>query len=341
MGRRFALVLTLAPLLWPAAGFANDSTAFQATTGIELTTTPDIRMLSEELFVSPREIRVSYVFRNVGAKPVETLVAFPFPDLDLAPGLTASNWQFPVDQPNFLGFKVWIDDRPVTPTLERRAFVGTKEVTRELEETRALDVLAPWSAVGGYDAQVGKLPPGAIERLRASGLVKEGDDTDNPQWTLRSRYYWRQTFPPGADVRVRHVYKPFTGGALTDKPSTSDGRSAVGRYLGPESNRTGDRYCIDAATRRALAKLETPEPGMVVDYGATELDYILTTARNWRGPIGRFHLTIDKGDPKGILSLCWNGLKKTGPTVFESTLTDFVPDRDIKLVIFSANKRPQ
>ena len=80
---------------------------------------------------------------------------------------------------------------------------------------------------------------------------------------------------------------------------------------------------------------------MVVDYGATELDYILTTARNWRGPIGRFHLTIDKGDPKGILSLCWNGLKKTGPTVFESTLTDFVPDRDIKLVIFSANKRPQ
>ncbi len=339
MSRR-NVAFALALLLWPAAGFANDSTAFQATTGIELTTTPDIRMVSEELFVSPAEIRVAYVFRNVGAKPVETLVAFPFPDLDLRPGLTASNWQFPVDQPNFLGFKVWIDDRPVTPTLERRAFVDGKEVTRELEQTGALDVLAPW-ARGGYDAQVNKLPAGAIERLRAAGLVKEGDDSDNPQWTLRSRYYWRQTFPPGVDVRVRHIYKPFVGGALTDRPSTIDGRRVVGRYLGSESTPTGDRYCIDAATRRALAKLEQHPPGEVWDYGATELDYILTTARNWRGPIGRFHLTIDKGDPKGILSLCWSGLKKTGPTMFESILTDFVPDRDIRLVIFGANKRPQ
>jgi len=68
-------------------------------------------------------------------------------------------------------------------------------------------------------------------------------------------------------------------------------------------------------------------------YGPTELEYILTTARNWRGPIGRFHLTLDKGKPDNLLSLCWNGLTKTSPTTFEATITNFVPDHDIRLLV--------
>ena len=65
-----------------------------------------------------------------------------------------------------------------------------------------------------------------------------------------------------------------------------------------------------------------------------ETDFVLKTARNWKGPIGRFHLTIDKLKPDNLISLCWDGdLKKTGPTTFESTRENFAPAGDIKLLV--------
>ena len=108
----------------------------------------------------------------------------------------------------------------------------------------------------------------------------------------------------------------------------------VGRFVGEEKNPGGERYCLDAPTRRAVAAIQDRAPRDAMPFTAAEIEYILTTARNWRGPIERFHLTLDKGAPGNILSLCWDGLKKTGATTFESTIANFVPDRDIRLLIF-------
>lgn len=327
-----------AALLLSAPALANDSTGFQGTTGIELTTTDAIRMVSEDLFIGLEEIRVSYVFRNVSDRPVETLVVFPLPDLDLSLGSTAPNWGFPADGPDFLDFRLWIDGQPVAPALERRAFHQGREVTRELEAAGALD-LVPWGR-DSYDEQVKRLAPGVLDRLRRAGLVQEGEDENTPQWHLQNRYHWRQTFPVGRDVAVRHVYKPFVGTAILGPDVTGiDGRGVVGRFVGEPAD-NGDRYCLDAGTRRALAAAQTRNPAERAEFGAAEIEYILTTARNWRGPIGRFRLTLDKGAADNIISLCWDGLNKTGPTTFESTKTDFVPDRDIKLLYFVRYKLP-
>jgi len=54
-------------------------------------------------------------------------------------------------------------------------------------------------------------------------------------------------------------------------------------------------------------------------------DYILSTAATWKGPIGHFHLTLDKRDARNVLSVCWQGLKKTSPTTFEFTADNFAP----------------
>ncbi len=325
---------------------ANDSTGFQGTGGIELSVTNDIRMVSEDLRIGLDEIRVSYVFRNMGDRPIDTLVVFPLPDLDLSQAPTAANWNFPVDGADFLGFRLWVDDRPLTPQLERRAFYQGREVTRELEAAGALG-LAPWKAQS-YDEQVKAIPAASLDRLRRSGLIQPGEDDNAPQWVLRTRYHWRQTFPPGVDVRVRHAYRPFVGTALIGRAAEINGRGVVGRLIGGENgagvedsetkNSGDDRYCIDAGTRRALAAAEKGHKGTESPFTAWEIEYILTTARNWRGPIGRFHLTLDKGAPGNILSLCWNGLKKTGPTTFESVITDFVPERDIRLLFFVRGK---
>jgi hypothetical protein len=63
-------------------------------------------------------------------------------------------------------------------------------------------------------------------------------------------------------------------------------------------------------------------------------DYILSTANTWKGPIGQFHLTLDKLDPNAVLTLCWKGaLKKTGPTTFEFSARNFAPAQDIHLAV--------
>jgi hypothetical protein len=307
---------------------ANDSTGFQSTTGIQLSSTADIRMQSEDLYISPTQIRIDYDFHSVADHPVTTLVVFPLPDLDLSQGLTAPNWAFPADRSNFLDFQVSVDGSPITARLERRAFFKGKDVTREVSAEGALE-MAPWLP-GAYERQASALPAAALAQLRRDGLIAAGEDPDTPQWHLRTRYFWTQTFPPGADVRMHQTYRPFVGTALIGHVADVSGRKVVGRLVGRDAP-TADRYCVDPATRRVLAAAQKRQAlaGQVA-----ELEYILTTATNWLGPIGRFHLTIDKGKPANIVSLCWPGLRKTGPTTFEWTGTNFVPRRDIALLIF-------
>jgi hypothetical protein len=63
-------------------------------------------------------------------------------------------------------------------------------------------------------------------------------------------------------------------------------------------------------------------------------DFVLVTANNWKGPIGRFHLTIDKLKAANILSLCWDGtLKKRSATRFQITARNFAPKSDIRLLL--------
>ena len=59
---------------------------------------------------------------------------------------------------------------------------------------------------------------------------------------------------------------------------------------------------------------------------------MLTTGANWAGPIGTFRLIVDKGSEKNLVSFCGTGVAKTGPTTFELTYKDFVPDRDLDIL---------
>lgn len=63
--------------------------------------------------------------------------------------------------------------------------------------------------------------------------------------------------------------------------------------------------------------------------------YIVTTARNWAGRIGRFTLTIDKGRPDTLVSFCRSGVTKTGPTTFRWEARDYVPDEDLRVLFVS------
>ena len=64
-----------------------------------------------------------------------------------------------------------------------------------------------------------------------------------------------------------------------------------------------------------------------------DIEYVLGTGRNWRGPIGDFRLVIRKESPDQIVSLCFPGKPtRTSATTLEFNHTNFVPQD--KIVVY-------
>ena len=133
-------------------------------------------------------------------------------------------------------------------------------------------------------------------------------------------------------------YQPVTGQSFFSESELTERTREDSRYW-------QQNFCLDGPTRSAIAakmaesKKANPQNGGLLN--AFETDYILVTGNNWKGPIGKFHLTVDKLKADNILSMCWDGeLKKTGPTTFEAERKNFAPVRDIKLLVLTSAPPP-
>ena len=323
--------LTTAALLALAVGgaHANDSSAELATGGLVLTKNTDVAMRSEDLYVSTKEIRVSYRFYNGSAAPVTTLVAFPMPDITVAgPDEIIT---LPTENPdNLLDFETRVDGQPVTTSLEQ---VVLKDGVDRTDVLLRLEVpLAPHLA--STSAALDRLPRSAWDELLGLRLV-EIEEYDvgkgmekhlTPRWTLKTTYSWQQTFPPGAEVAIEHRYKPSVGGSA----QTSIGNRDAMQEAWFADYRS--KYCMDAdfiADAEAARK-----PGdFSAPFSEERISYILTTGGNWKGAIGTFRLFVDKGDPSSLVSFCGEGVKKISTTEFAMEKADFAPKSDLHVLI--------
>jgi len=330
--RKVLLAAAMAATAAPA--WANDSVAELGTGGLVLSRSDSIAMESEDLFLSRDRVTVDYVFKNTSDKDVDTIVAFPMPDIEGNPNVVPS---IPQEGDNFLGFEATMDGRPLAPRLEQKAFAAGLDVSADLEAHGI-----PFYPFGkAADDALAKLPQAVADDWLARGIIvtDEFDDGSGwksvrtPFWLLRSTYWWRADFPAGKAVRVSHRYKPSLGGTV-GLTFYWDGRFQ-GRY-----DDYRKRYCMDADFEKAVRKAESA-PGADGDPPLFEsrLAYILTTGGNWAGGgIGKFRLTVDKGLARSLVSFCGKGVKKTGPTTFEMTAGDFLPEQDIDILFLD---RPQ
>lgn len=263
----------IAGLLPAAVAHANDSAAGLDGGQLVLKQAETVRMESEDLFLSMKEVRIRYQFKNTGSKDIETIVAFPLPPMpgkgDVDEGVV-DNVTYDPASDNPLGFVCKVDGQVVKTKTERK-------------ETK------------GKDA---------------------GD-----KGTATLTYYWTQKFPAGKTVTIEHSYKPALWQSFAPQPTPED----------------ATRYCLDAAGKKAIDGIARADEVKV--YFSNGLNYILKTARNWSGAIGDFHLTIDKGDARNVMSVCLDGIKKTGATKFELRKKDFVPERDLSVLIATSRDR--
>ena len=323
----FGLVLAaMAAELAPVAVAANDSMAELKTGGLEYVRTDAIRMVREDLFISLDTVSVDYVFENTTDADVDSLVAFPMPPIVPSPYEATG---VPIEDSNFLGFAVKVEGQPITPQLSQRALVFGVDVTEDLLDAR-LPLLPVAEATSD---ELLNLPEETLADWQARGLVtvEYWDVGQGMQahpmaaWTLEQSYYWRMSFPAGKQVHVSHTYTPSVGG------------SAGVVFLDYEGHKTEmykdyeQKYCIDPPFVNAALKRLKPDGG--ISLYESWISYILTTGRNWYGPIGTFNLTIDKGSTSNLVSFCGTGVKKIAPTQFAVTYEDYFPEKDLDILI--------
>ncbi len=304
--------------LCPAA--ANDSTASLDTGELVLIPNADIRMEEEDLFISRDEIRVRYVFHNTGDRTITTPVAFPLPPVLY--GYDANYSVEATDPENFVDFHLWVDGRRAPFRIDARATNYEGRDITGLLRRHGIPITTFTSDPASYDALRGRLdnlPPHVMQQLRDAGAIVAEDWAEGffEAWTAHVAFWWIQDFPPDRPVVIEHRYTPV--------PTQT--------FFTPydlEARTHHQQACIDAnfeaAARRRMAETEYETLSL------TLINYILTTGNNWHGPIGRFHLTVDKGATNALVSLCRDGIRKTGPTTFEWVGRSFVPDRDLTLL---------
>ena len=318
MRRILALSLVLLAATAATAALANDGSFELAAGGLVLTQNHSVEMVSEDLYVSTREVHVRYVFRNRTGRDVSTIVGFPLPDRTL-PEFDADATEWPT------GFSTRVDGRPVALQVERRAMVGDVDHAALLTGLGVPLV----EGGGGVEAALAALAPADRERLVALGVARRPElvpDAVMPAWTVRETWYWQQLFPAGRDVVVEHSYRPATGGTVVAQladPEHWDSdsvRAAVRRHC-------VDRRFLDAVRRGAA------RAGHGSAFDELRVGYILRTGASWRAPIRDFRLVVDKGDPRNLLSFCGEGVRRLDASRFEIRRRNWRPDRDLDILI--------
>jgi hypothetical protein len=217
------------------------------------------------------------------------------------------------------------------PELEQKAFALGIDIGADLKAQNV-----PFNPFGeAAKAALAKLPQTVADDWVTRGIIIEDTVDDSagakpnyaPFWQLRSTYWWRSTFPANKDVHVSHRYKPSVGG--TSSVSFFYDGKFQGQYATYKT-----RYCMDDTFESAVRKAAKNDPDGYPKYYESRIAYILTTGGNWAaGSIGKFKLTVDKGNPKALVSFCGDNVRKVGPTSFEMTAEDFYPERDIDILI--------
>lgn len=358
------LVTCLAIGLGAASALANDSSSELAAGGVVLTRNDSITMQREDLTLAPDQVTVRYEMRNNTSAPITLRVAFPLPDVpvgtpagksvrgpdgkDIAYNVAMRD----VTDPNYLGFFVSVDGKALTTETDIHAFLPDgRDIVKDLYRIGGWGlVLRPMyyeidptmRTVDAFD--VGPTIHQALLKLHAV----DGDaKAAMPLWSTRVTLHWMQTFKPGVTI-VEHRYRPVIGSMLVASvgPDHAKVDAENGTWIGSGSADFGKDFCIagesEAAFRALYRKLVATEAHKDGYLGGMTLGYILRTARNWAGPIGTFHLTIKSGDPAGgerdrtvgAISACTDfPLKETGERQWEATVTNYVPTRDLRILM--------
>ncbi len=319
------------------AGLANDTAARVAAGGITFVKSEHIRMLEEVLEVSLSMVRVKYRLLNESDQDIHTTVAFPMPPYRWNSG--ESMWD--MNQRPVTTFKAFVNGRQISNATTIKAIIGGRDVTWRLREIGLSDAEIQVGA-GCHVTQTGTIVYDLTQHQKEMVMQLTGEKEACPSWTVASTLFWEQTFPAQKEVVVEHQYAPFVGigysapyqqphGYVTDIPAV-------------EGETDKNRACLSSSTRKAIDKrIKAFVDGgeKLVYVTLHDVEYVLGTGRNWKGPIGKFTLRITKDSPDQFIALCFQGKPtKVNSNVYEFVQKGFVPQDRLVVYFYTVATKP-
>lgn len=329
MGNRVsATFLVVLALAMSTGASANDSFARIGAGGLTLIQNSQVRMLEENLEISTKAVRVRYRFLNEGQNDIRATVAFPMPPYQLRDDGCE-------EQP-LRDFKVMVDGKPIQTKSDFKAEISGRDVTEALRKIGLTESQIFYQLGDCRDVENDVRP---LTKKQAAAVARLAQrKTHYPQWQMIETYYWEQIFPVGREIEVQHEYKPLVGSTYS---APYQNGHLVTEEL-PTAFRSGSdpdpkEACMDDALRKSLMRrAQTLGEGrntISVWASFQDVEYILGTGRNWKGPIGQFTLRIKKESPDQVVSLCFPGKpRKIDSLTLEFAEKDFVPQD--RLVVY-------
>jgi hypothetical protein len=295
----------------------------------------NVSMKSEILKISQSLVNVDYVFYNDSKKNEDVLVAFPFPEVD------CSDFQFDLDSK----FTALVDGSPAPIKEEVIVKYKGKDITQTVKDaglklcrdTRFEQEMAENIRVNITNPEKYKFKKNCNEFIFYSndkkfldkfiqfcelGYVAEwsGENASveypwGPDWKVTKKMYFNASFPSMKETRIQHSYIPWQGrGSYFPKDLSyekfekiknlkiwSQGLEKINKNpLRYEMILTSDRYSVE---------------------------YILKTAKTWKGPIQDFKLILDRNNAAAISNYVKDYKVVGNDLVWESK--NFIPKEDL------------
>ena len=313
--------------IFPSGINANDTSGYVLPTGGVVFEKQDgIKMQVEALYIRPKQIEVNYLFENTTDKDITIQVFFPLPEMSAI----SDYYGYYRDAKHQFNFKLWINGKE---TKYQTHFTLTQN-DREIPSVALQLWKTPEESLdfNQFNERVAAMPEQDRQILLDGNYLKwdgtfvkdpktneweegEGwtmDETDSTWWQKQISYSWRQTFPAHKTVAVRHTYIPSYKTVNTGHPFS--------KCIDYDSEQYQEFVYIpeEEKTRKWQERLESR------DY----LEYILTTANNWQGPIENFNLLVES--PLKSVG-CFDGEEFYGERYYTINRQNYTPEWDMSV----------
>ncbi|WP_431050827.1 DUF4424 family protein [Roseateles sp. L2-2] len=300
---------------------ANDSMARIGTHGLELVKSDRVRMATERLDISTQRIQVRYQFINESTVDVPAVVAFPLPRYGWNPGAAMIDGnEYPLRP-----FEVKVDGQSVPSRMSRRALLEGRDVTVALRRAGLKDAeVFDTFGCRGSECEFSPRVAAALKRMKALSI------DGYPTWEVEEAAYWDIRFPAGRSLKVEHDYAPKVG--MVYSVPYWDGQWNEQMLPSPARRKDGERgdpACLADSARAEVeqrVRREVAAGAKGVQVVLRDVEYVLGTGRNWKGPIGDFTLRVQKEAVDDIVALCLPGkLLQLDAKTLEFHASDFTP----------------
>lgn len=294
--------------------YANDTAGtILPTGGVVFEKQDGMKMKVEALYIRPYQIEVNYLFENTTDKDINTQIFFPLPEMPAVE-------EYLGDESHDYKFKLWINGKSKPYQTHWTITQNDKDITKDV----SILFYHPEEVITDQelDRRIAMLPEETRKSLQDNKIVEwdylvDWDKGEFPAWIMGDHtawqkqisYSWQQNFPAHKTVSVRHTYTPT---AIYNN---------VGFPFSECINRESEPY-------KSFAYIPENENTYSLDHlqARNYLEYILTTANNWQGPIESFNLIVQS--PFKSVG-CFDGEAFYGEEYYTVNRQDYTPQWDL------------